>query len=535
MGKILSVFFTNEEIRICELEKKGNNVAVRRVFDAPLPSNVVEDGMILDHEAAAKSLYAVLKNNNIKRGKLAFIISSRRIANKEIVIPYVKNPKKIDEMIAANIDEYFPMNNLEDYVFKYNVLDTFENENGKQNSILVMAVQKQMIEGYCQVADILKMPVYTIDYYGNSIYQLLKRQLDQQGTVLALQMDRNTTYISIMKGTAQLFKRSIPFGRDSIARNLAELKGIERDEALEMLIDERKMDLLLTPEEFKELIREFTASVTRVVEFHISRNPGTTIEQVKLLGTGLGIVGFTEALAEELGLEVIPLKELKGVKITGKKKERLEYDELIDYLPNIGTLFAPLNLKAEEGKKSSGSSYTIFIVLIVLSALSVCSTSGLLIYGKTELENQKKQLQEELESYATVEAAYNEYLLSKQNYDILNNYYESTRNPSEMLYQMILDLEKVMPESVGIVDISVKDGNVEMTGVSGGKDALAMFVMELKKLPYVTGVRVEDILDTSTELGGKTSTFNMKWQLVLQSEAEETEETAAETTEGGTQ
>ena len=93
---------------------------------------------------------------------------------------------------------------------------------------------------------------------------------------------------------------------------------------------------------------------------------------------------------------------------------------------------------------------------------------------------------------------------------------------------MILDLETVMPESVGIVDLNVKDGSVEITGISAGKDALAKFVIELKKIPYITDVRVDDIADTTTELGGKTSTFNMKWQLVLQDEAADATGTGTE-------
>jgi Tfp pilus assembly protein PilN len=84
-----------------------------------------------------------------------------------------------------------------------------------------------------------------------------------------------------------------------------------------------------------------------------------------------------------------------------------------------------------------------------------------------------------------------------------------------MLYQMIVDLEEIMPESVGIVDMSVKDGAVSITGIANGKDSLAMFMTELKNLSYVNNVHVTSILDTSTELGGVTTTFNMEWQLAL--------------------
>lgn len=532
MGRILSVYVENEGMRVCELNKSSNAVTVKNAFEVPLTTGTVEDGMIQDVEGAAKALYAALKNNRIKRGKIAFVISSKRIANKEIVLPYMKNQKKIEEIINANVEDYFPMNNLEDYIFRYTILDTFENAEGKHISVLVMAFQKQMVEGYYQLADMMKMPVITVDYYNNSLYQLLKKQLNQ-GTVLAIQMDRNVSNISIMRGKTQLFKRSIPYGRDTIIRNLAEFKGLTEEEAEDTLLDPRKVDMELTPDEYSEIIKDFSSSVTRVAEFHTSRNPGTTIELVKLMGTGIDLIGFPQVLGRELGIEVTLIKELAGVKIAKNNPAGLNYEKIVDYLPCIGALIQPLDLKVEEEKKGTGS-YTIFIILIVLATLSVGGSIGFLIWSASTLENEKKNLQARLNSFGTAEATYNEYLTAKQNYDVINNYYNSTKNPSEMTYQMILDLEQVMPESVGIIDISIKNGSVEMTGISDGKDALAKFVIELKKLPYVTDVRVEDILDTNAELGGKTSNFNMKWQLIFPAEETEGEiQTTGE--EGGAQ
>lgn len=528
MGNILSVLIENSDMRICEIAKSGAAITVKNAFQVELPSGTVDDGVIVDVEAVAKVLYAALKNNNIKRGKIAFVITSRKIANKEVTLPYVKNEAKIEEMIKANIEDYFPMNNLEDYIIRHTVLETVENAEGKNNNILVTAVQKQMVEEYYRLASMLKMPVETVDYYNNSLYQLLRKQLTQ-GVVLAIQMDENATMVSIMRDKVQLFKRSIPYGKQTIIRNLAEFKSIDEEEAEAILSDPRKLDLELTPEEYSEVIRDFSSSVTRMAEFHTSRNPGTVIEQIRLMGTGINLIGFTEILGKELGLEVVTIKELNGVKVAKKNLHGLNYELLADYLPLLGSMMQSLNLKAGEEKKGAGS-YTIFLILIIVSVLLVTVISGLLIWQKVVFEKEKARLQTELDSYQTAEATYQEYLLAQQNYEVLNQYYETTENSTELLYQMILDLETVMPESVGIVDLNVKDGSVEITGISAGKDALAKFVIELKKIPYITDVRVDDIADTTTELGGKTSTFNMKWQLVLQDEAAATTGTGTDDT-----
>lgn len=529
MGRILSVYVETEGMRVCELTKSSNAVTVKNAFEVPLPTGTVEDGMIQDVEEAAKTLYAALKNNRIKRGKIAFVISSKRIANKEIVLPYMKNQKKIEEIIKANVEDYFPMNNLEDYIFRHTILDTFENAEGKHISVLVMAFQKQMVEGYYQLADMMKMPVITVDYYSNSLYQLLKKQLNQ-GTVLAIQMDRNTSNISIMKGKTQLFKRSIPYGRETVIRNLADFRGLTEEEAEETLLDPRKVDMELTPDEYSEVIRDFSSSVTRVAEFHTSRNPGTTIELVKLMGTGIDLIGFPQVLGRELGIEVTLIKELAGVKIAKNNSAGLNYEKIVDYLPCIGALIQPLDLKVEEEKKSS-SSYTLFYVLIALSALAVAGTSAFLMFTYGEQEKVKKNLEKQINDMAGSEAVYLDYLASKSDYDLVKNYYDSTVNDSEALYTLLLDLEEVMPKSVGISTFTLNNGAVTMTGISGGKEPLADFVIELKKLPYVSNVRVQNITDTYDEFDQVESTFNMSFNISISAATAET----PEETEGGAQ
>ena len=527
MGNILSVYFTNESARVCELKKSGQNVTVLKAFEMELPSGVVDDGIILDVESVATALYAAFKNHKVKRNKLAFVIASRRIANKEILIPYLKNEKKIEEIVTANAEDYFPMNNMEDYILKHTVLDTVENEEGKLLSVLVMAFHKEMVDAYYQLASMMRMQVETIDYYGNSVYQLLKKQLTQ-GTMLTLQMDKDMTYVSIMKDKAQLFKRPVPYGSDTMIKNLAEYKGMLEEEAEAVLMDARKRDILLEPDEFEDLVRVLSSSISRVVEFHTSRNPQTVIEGVKLIGTGVKFEGFAQALSAELGIDVSVIENLYGVKLHKPKKTGLDYRTILEYIPNLGVLFAPLDLKVEEEKKKT--SYAFYIVLIVLAVLSVCGMIAFLIWQMGILRNEKQMLEKKAEGMVGAEATYNSYLQSQEEYRIVKEYYEGTKNPTELLYQMILDLEVVMPESVGITDFAVKDGAVEMTGVADGKDAVAKFVIELKKLSYVRDVRVEDIMDTSNELGGKTSTFNIKWQLAFP--VEEAEEDTNRTEEG---
>ena len=52
-----------------------------------------------------------------------------------------------------------------------------------------------------------------------------------------------------------------------------------------------------------------------------------------------------------------------------------------------------------------------------------------------------------------------------------------------------------------------------MTCMASGKEAVADFVIELKKIPYVSDVRVENITDTYDEFSQVTSTFNLSFSI----------------------
>ena len=143
----------------------------------------------------------------------------------------------------------------------------------------------------------------------------------------------------------------------------------------------------------------------------------------------------------------------------------------------------------------------------------------------------KKSLENEIKDMAGSEAVYMDYLANKSDYDLIKNYYDSTVNDSEALYTLILDLEKVMPKSVGISSFTVNNGAITLTGISGGKEPLADFVIELKKLPYVSNVRVQNISDTYDEFDQVISTYNMSFNISISAIADET----AKEAEGGVQ
>ncbi len=526
--KNIAIYITSETISICIIKKSGGNLIVERVFSVETPSDSVEDGLITEIESVAVAISDVLRQNKIKRGKLIFTVYSRKIANKEIELPFIKNAKKIEEMIEANVEDYFPMSNMQEYIIRYAILDTVEAEKRKFYKLSVVAVQKELVNSYYELAKMLKMPVETIDYQGNSLYNLLLKQV-KTGIALVLQMDKDALYVTIMNGQAQLFRRSIPFGSDSLIQAFATMKELEEEEAAGIMRDPQLLEEYLSEEEYTEIVTDMSSAITRVVEFYTVKNPSMVIEYAKMYGAGTELQGVELVLGKELGVEIEAVKHLNGVSIKKKNKYGLTYNDLSGYLANIGAMIHSLDIKIEdERKKKRGGGYGIFYILIAVSALALISFSVFVYIRSVKLKEEKATLETWVDKLKPAEDIYNSYV-NVQNYlDTVKTFENNTKNDNEALYQLVLTLEQIMPETVGIINLDTKNGEININATSSGKEPIAKFVIALKEVPYISNVRVKDIRDTYDDFGGVTSVFNMSFRIHLL--AEETE-----SVEGGEQ
>jgi type IV pilus assembly protein PilM len=542
--KNISIYITSDVIQMCDIETSGSGLAVNSVFSVPTPPNSFEDGVVTDIEAMAQAIQQALNDNEIKKPRLTFTVYSRKIAAKEIELPFVKQINKIGEMINSNADDYFPMGNMQDYITRYSILEKVDTAERKYYRINVYAIQKELVLSYRELGKLLKIPVATVDYQVNSLYNLMKKQV-KQGTHLMLQMDEETTHVSIMNGQALLFRRAIPYGRGSLIQSAATLLKMDEEGAHAVLRDIRLLQENLTDEEYMELVQELTQAITRVVEFYTSKNP-IEIEDAKLYGVGAELAGLGGALEGILGINIETMTSLNGVQIKKDKKSQrsLSDQSLFAYLPNIGAMIHSLDLKLEEeAVKKTGIGYGLLFVLLGLSAATAIGISIFVWYEGTVLTRNKTVLEADIASLKVAEDIYNAYLQADVHRTTINTYVAGTTNNNEVLVDLISDLERVMPENMGIDSLSANNGEINMTGSGDGKPYVALLVMALKELPYVSDVRVQNIRDVYDEFGGITSEYSITFQIIqldslidrlLQTADSVIETTAGGATEGGT-
>lgn len=491
--RLLSIYISSEVIRVVDATRKSaTNITVNSVDEVSTPAGSFDDGYITDVLEIASAIRGKIIGKAGK-AKAIFTISSKKIASKEVVIPFVNGTKKINSVLNANSSEYFPMSTTGEFIFAYNVMETFQDDEGKKIRVNAVAAPKDLVEGYYEIADELKLSVYDIDYVGNSVQQLLKLQMsnNENDTNLVLQIEKDATFVNIMAGKDIILQRSVPYGKNAVINSIMEIKKLTEKEAIELLRDKDRMDRSVTDEEYSEAVRYLISSIGRIVEYHRSRNPERIIDGIKVFGEGASIAGIDEVLRQELGAEVTRFNTLNGIKVS--QKSYLSADQALRFLACFGAVLSPIGLKIQSGKTKEASSAMLDKILYAVIALAAVVMIGICAWYQIKYALKKADVEFKKTQINTLQIAEdiaNQYEDTLNAYNTVKTFTDTTHTNNVVFLQFVEDLEKVMPTGTHVDDIRAIDGVVTLKGYATSKEALADFIVQLKGLDYVSSFSI---------------------------------------------
>ena len=499
--KLLSIYIGNDVTRICELVRKSaTSIIVNNATEVSTPSGALDDGYITDVPSIAEAVRGCVFGRGFSAKNVVFTISSKKIASKEIVIPYVKGDKKISQILTANAAEYFPMSATNDFIFAHTVMENFQDNEGKKTRLTAVAAPRDMVEGYYELAEELRLQVENIDYVGNSVLQLLALQMKEGSTELVLQIEKESTFVNIMSGKDVILQRSVPYGKNAVINSMMEIKKLSEKEAKVLLSNRKMIAEQVTEEEYAEAVRYLVSSIGRIVEYHRSRNPERVIDGIKVFGEGSAIEGIDEVLQQELGADVSHFDQLNGVRVAGKAY--LTAETALHYLANFGAVLNPIGLTISVSKSKEQSSQLVNKLLFVALGIAVVvmgTLSALKLVKYFGLKTAERLIEEDIAQMEDIEQIAQEYEKSVESYKIVKNFADGTVSDNEMVYQLVCDLENILPSNAYIDRFDAQNGIVALDLTTSEKDAVADVIVKLKELDYVQGVILSDGTDEFAE------------------------------------
>lgn len=555
MAKVVSIEVGYSLTRICEVDYKVKNPKVYTAFTIPTPIDVLEDGFITQPEVLAEAVKKGLQEHGIKTKQTVYCINSTKIANREVMLPFVKE-NKIEALLEINSKDYFPVD-ISKYKLTYSILDTVTSEDGtKQYKLLVLAAPKDMLESYYTMSAQAGLTISSLDYAGNSIVAMTKSAFPDD-THMVVKVDERSTLLTIYSSGNMVLQRTVPYGADAAVDAIMESeegKDVSYGVALELLRKKPCIRKTLDPDieevndEDDEEVKNFRLSISeslsmltngvlRVIDYYNSRNTEDPIKDIWLTGYAENFIGLKELMTNEIGADVESLSEAPGYSAGIESRDRGEY------VSCVGSVISPLDLipdehndkkkkKAKAGKDgetgaATGSTeYTRIAVLVLVGCLIIAgalAAVACLTYKGVADEN-KRLIAKEAE-LAPVELIYQEYNDTSALYNDVKVMYAETTTQNEYLLDFLLELQDKLPSTVNVLSFSADETTVSMNMNVESKEAAALTVVEIRDFDSIDEANISALTETTDETGNVIINFTIDCTYAILTDASDGTET----------
>ncbi len=584
-AKTLNIEVGKRLVKICVSEKKGKAYSVSESFSFPTPDGCVLDGQVISEVAMGDKLMGELSNHDIKASEVVFSIASTKVATREVTMPTVKDDQ-VKAIVETNAADYLPID-----VSKY-TLDAIVLERGEQEMrVLVIAVPNAIINSYIALADYTGLTITSLDFSGNSQFQVLKG-ISGEGVNMFVSVDTDSTLVTFVEGGNLLLQRFLPVGGDEMICRYMGIKSMEDNEYLTALgeVSETSEDVGITvreskpaeeetendeavienhdddeeddgaaeiesesympePEpvrpqrymdndsgirypELEDSLHKLVSGIIRSVDFFLgSAHTDKQVEKIVIMGSCAHLMGLKTRLFESLGADTYWLEEVKDL-----QKLANSIDDISIYIDCLGARVAPLDLLPKDyvsrtsSKKSGGliNKDNFGIVAIIACAVIALALTGYSVGMNLIKTNKDKELDEQIAQYQEAKQNYDDYVVYKAGDTDLQSFVDGYITNNEHALAFLEELERSMPKDINMLTANFTDNGVSMNITAAGFDEAANVIRAFRSFENVGAIKVSGVT-ASGEAGGVS--FSIVFEYFIEETEPPTTAAPAEETE----
>lgn len=526
--KILSIEISERITKVLETDYKKESPKVYNSFAFKTPKDVFTEGKVIFQKEFRIQLLHHLAEKGIRTKKALFVVNSSKIASRMVEIPNIKI-NKIQTLLEENINDYFPVD-LEQYQVAYRLASERKIQKGEMRSLFVIAVPKDIIGSYYNLAQQSGLEFVSLDYEGNSIFQIIKN-LDVQERQVFLEIGENSSTVTITDGQDLEMQRTFYYGLGEAVDKIkespycegesisAQFKAIKQERYLhfEGTAEEEDIQLHELRVEVMEVVQPIVNNITRIIKYFASQNPDAPFLGCTLLGMGIYFKGLSELLEEELGLEIHMIDD--HAKMINKKAGMAKINEatnLASFLVSYGAVIEPMNLMVNNGKKNNtgltiipNDSLSIGILVLALSAVASLALMVTVFIPHVQLRNDIKELGKKQTELASAQVVQDQYVVAENSAKDITMMETTIKGPANDLAEILEEMEDILPSQSYAESISADEVGITMSMNSPSKREVAKVLEQLKTMKYFSEINVSSISSEDNETGSKSVKYTI--------------------------
>lgn len=462
---MLSIDFTDKQVKIVRGSLNGAKIRVIQVEQRDLPEGAIENGYVTDVPIVASEIAEVLATLDIKDKDTIVCINSGLILYKELILPKQKNLKNthaLEMMIQTN------MNISTDYNISYQIIgETEDANNNPMMRVIATACPQRLVDSYLTLFSHLGLNLKSINVSNNCITRLVMHdaKLAELMPLLLVQIDEDFLNINLYDENQLVISRYVKLDKADYNYDNDYIDQAVYENVFHMIqfAEGRPGKRPIGEIQFYGNIPDFISMMNAIQAFNIPAH---------VMSAPSNVVSFCEMdfseYANAIGAFFRPRKELDHVNLL-------------------------LSTAAKE-KKSLGS-YPFILLGSVVVSVAIVFAGFIVINGiNSSLVSQKQAIETEI----STELLTRKTLLDQkvEEYDQLKFYYDSVDEAKDIfdympkIYtQVIEEIEEPMLKDMKIVgDVAINGYAVIIKFSCENEDSPSSYVEAINERGYFENI-----------------------------------------------
>lgn len=330
---VIGLDIGSSSIKVVELSETSRGYKLINCAMAPIPSEAIVDGSLMDSVVIVDTIRELIKSFKIKTKEVATSVSGHSVIVKKISLPVITEDE-LAESIQWEAERYIPFD-ASDVNIDFQILGSNE-ENDELMDVVLVAAKKDIINDYLSVLMeaglnpvIIDIDAFALENMYQANYPVNKREV-----VALVDIGANVMNINIMKDGISAFTRDVFKGGSFITEEIQKHLHVDYEEAEALKvgskIDDNKqkaIDNILTTAS-----DDFASEIVQSIDY-FQKTFNQNLDKLFISGGCSKIEGLSKAIEAQIGVPVDVVDSFQNIEITKK-------DLTLDYINDISPLMA---------------------------------------------------------------------------------------------------------------------------------------------------------------------------------------------------
>lgn len=344
---LMGIDISASAIKLVELSHGRNGYELEAIATVPLPRDAIVENTVIDSIAVSQALLDAIEKSGTKVKNVALAVSGNAVIIKVIQVP-TTTEFELETQIEFEADQHVPFD-IEDVYLDFQILGQTE-EDPEHMDVVLVACKREIIDDYQLVLSeaglmtkcvdcavfalenaVEETEIYVQDSTVSDAAEAMVDNPDEetQGeeAYALVNIGANLININVMRDGQMAFVRDQFYGGQNLTEAIQKAHAVSFSAAEKM----KKNNFSdIDPQVIEEFFSNLSSEIGRSLDFYSANNAEYPVQKILISGGCALIKGIDVELDNRLGIETKILNPFDGIKVSPK---RFDLDELNEIGP----------------------------------------------------------------------------------------------------------------------------------------------------------------------------------------------------------